>query len=213
MKIKRLHINQLLTVMMLWVFSLAITPWSALHHHAESHVDVVEKHCTHKFHLKTSQENCLICKAHFEKNYTLSEQLEITYLDSSVVKLDLSKDGNFVFNHPPKDSFLISISYIGHQPYFSQPLSYRGEPISLPAIVLTETKTKLQGVTVTARKKLLDVKADRTILNVEGTINSTGSDALELLRKSPGVSVDNDEKLSVNGKNGVQVYVDGKPMP
>lgn len=133
--------------------------------------------------------------------------------DSSVVKLDLSKDGNFVFNHPPKDSFLISISYIGHQPYFSQPFSYRGEPIGLPAFVLTETKTKLQGVTVTARKKLLDVKADRTILNVEGTINSTGSNALELLRKSPGVSVDNDEKLSVNGKNGVQVYVDGKPMP
>lgn len=50
-------------------------------------------------------------------------------------------------------------------------------------------------------------------MNVEGTINSTGSDALELLRKSPGVSVDKDEKLSVNGKNGVQVYIDNKPTP
>lgn len=71
--------------MMLWVFSLAITPWSALHHHAESHESVVEKHCTHKLHLKTSQENCLICKAHFEKNYTLSEQLSVTYLERSLV--------------------------------------------------------------------------------------------------------------------------------
>jgi len=86
LKIKRLHINQFLTVMMLWVFSLAIIPWNALHHHAESHEGVAEKHCTHKLHLKTSQENCLVCKAHFEKNYTVSDQLSITYLSSTLVK-------------------------------------------------------------------------------------------------------------------------------
>ncbi|MBC7617204.1 MAG: hypothetical protein H7202_14160 [Pedobacter sp.] len=72
--------------MMLWVFSLAITPWSALHHHAGSHEGPLEKHCTHKLHLKTSQENCLICKAHFEKNYTLSEQLVVTFLDQALIK-------------------------------------------------------------------------------------------------------------------------------
>ena len=72
--------------MMLWVFSLAITPWNALHHHADSHEGPVEKHCTHKLHLKTSQENCLICKAHFEKNYTLSEQLTVTYLEFALIK-------------------------------------------------------------------------------------------------------------------------------
>jgi hypothetical protein len=85
LKIKRLHINQILTVMMLWVFSLAITPWSALHHHANLHEGPVEKHCTHKLHLKSSQESCLICKAHFEKNYTLSEQLTVTYLESFLI--------------------------------------------------------------------------------------------------------------------------------
>jgi hypothetical protein len=37
---------------------------------------------------------------------------------------------------------------------------------------------------------MVEVKADRTILNVEGTINATGNDALELLRKSPGVTID-----------------------
>ena len=86
LKIKRSHINQILTVMMLWVFSLAITPWNALHHHAHSHEGSVEKHCTHKLHLKTSQENCLICKAHFEKNYTLSEQLAVMHLEVALIK-------------------------------------------------------------------------------------------------------------------------------
>jgi len=60
---------------------------------------------------------------------------------------------------------------------------------------------------------MVEVKADRTILNVEGTINATGSDALELLRKAPGVTVDKDDNLSLSGKNGVQVYIDGKQTP
>jgi len=71
---------------MLWVFSLAIIPWGALHHHEEVANSVVEKNCTHKLHLKTEKETCLICKAHFEKNYTVSEQLTTTYLTSSLVK-------------------------------------------------------------------------------------------------------------------------------
>lgn len=86
LKIKRLHINQILTVMMLWVFSLAITPWSALHHHTTVQEGPIERHCTHKFHLKSSQENCLICKAHFEKNYTVSDQLSVTYLERTLIK-------------------------------------------------------------------------------------------------------------------------------
>lgn len=71
---------------MLWVFTIAITPWGAFHHHAISHEGTVEKNCTHKLHLKTAQENCLICKAHFEKNYTFSEQLTITYLLSTLIE-------------------------------------------------------------------------------------------------------------------------------
>jgi outer membrane receptor protein involved in Fe transport len=60
---------------------------------------------------------------------------------------------------------------------------------------------------------MVEVKADKTILNVEGTINATGSNALELLRKSPGVSLDKDENISLAGKNGVQIYIDGRVTP
>ncbi|SFH28983.1 hypothetical protein SAMN04489864_10874 [Pedobacter insulae] len=70
---------------MLWVFSLAITPWSAMHSHEEVRVEPVEKHCTHKFHFKTQQENCLICKAHFEKNYTASAKIKVIPLQSEDV--------------------------------------------------------------------------------------------------------------------------------
>ena len=60
---------------------------------------------------------------------------------------------------------------------------------------------------------MIEVRADKTIVNVEGTINAVGNDALELLRKSPGVMVDKDDNISLAGKNGVQVYIDGKPSP
>lgn len=133
--------------------------------------------------------------------------------DSSLVKLAVSKDGTYTFNQVPEGSLLVSISFVGFQTAYSAPFVYRGQPVIIPAVKLSTSAASLKTVTVSARKKLVEVKADKTILNVEGTINATGSDALELLKKSPGVSVDNDEKLSVNGKNGVQVYIDNKPTP
>lgn len=75
---------------MLWVFSLAITPWGALHHHEEVSNSVVEKNCTHKLHLKTEKETCLICKAHFEKNYTVSNASFVTYLTSKALSNEVS---------------------------------------------------------------------------------------------------------------------------
>lgn len=83
LKKRRLHIQQILTYALLCVFTLAITPWSSLHRH-EQEVTVVEKHCTHHLHLKTTQETCLICKAHFEKKFIGTEVFTVTYLESKV---------------------------------------------------------------------------------------------------------------------------------
>lgn len=60
---------------------------------------------------------------------------------------------------------------------------------------------------------MIEVKADRTVFNVESSINATCSNALELLQKGPGVTVDKDENISMKGKNGVRIYIDGKPSP
>ena len=57
---------------------------------------------------------------------------------------------------------------------------------------------------------MIEVKADKTVFNVEASINAQGSNALELLQKSPGVQVDNNDNISMKGKTGVRVYIDGK---
>jgi iron complex outermembrane receptor protein len=53
---------------------------------------------------------------------------------------------------------------------------------------------------------MVEVKPDRTVFNVEGTINSTGSDAMNLLRKAPGVTVDNNDNVNVLGRAGVSSF-------
>ena len=132
--------------------------------------------------------------------------------DSSVVKLAVTgSDGRFVLQSAA-GNFLVSVSHIGYTSQYSAPFEVNGD-INLPEILLSKASTNLQGVTITAQKPMIEVRADKTILNVEGTINAVGNDALELLRKSPSVMVDKDDNISLAGKNGVQVFIDGKPSP
>jgi iron complex outermembrane recepter protein len=132
--------------------------------------------------------------------------------DSSVIKFSTTDaEGKFLLP-APAGKYLVSMSHVGYTTFYSGIFDLSVDLIMDP-VVLQKSSTQLQGITVTAQKPIIEVKADKTILNVEGTINATGNDALELLRKSPGVLVDKDDNLSLAGKTGVQVYIDGKPSP
>jgi len=134
--------------------------------------------------------------------------------DSSNVKFATSKeDGSFTLT-TTEGNYIVSITHVGHSPAHSAAFTVSNKDVTLPTITLTKADAAtLKGVTVTSKRPIIEVKADKTILNVEGTINATGNDALELLRKSPGVLVDKDDNISLAGKNGVQVYIDGRPSP
>jgi hypothetical protein len=135
--------------------------------------------------------------------------------DSAVVKLAVTgSSGKFSFVIPQTGAYLVSVSHVGFATVYSAPFEVPGPgEVSLPDMVIDKTTGNLTGVTVTSKRPMVEVKADKTILNVEGTINATGNTALELLRKSPGVMLDKDDNISLMGKNGVQVYIDGKPTP
>ncbi len=133
--------------------------------------------------------------------------------DTSVVKLAVSKEGAYHFTDIKEGDYRVGASHVGYNSFLSAPFSVAASNVTAPEIQLTKAAADLKGVVVTAKKPIVEVKADKTILNVEGTINATGSDALDLLRKSPGVTVDKDDNLSLSGKNGVQVYIDGRPTP
>lgn len=132
--------------------------------------------------------------------------------DSSLVKADVTDaDGKFQIVSTKNGKFLLSYSIVGYDKKFSDAFEISGQNFAAAAASLTLTSKKLQDVTVTSRKPMIEIKADKTIFNVEASINATGSNALELLQKSPGIQVDNNENISMKGKSGVKVYIDGKP--
>lgn len=88
-----------------------------------------------------------------------------------------------------------------------------GQMLTMPIITLADGTQSLKAVTVTARKPLVEVQPDKLVLNVEGSLTSAGSSALEVLQKAPGVLLDPNDNITLQGKNGVRVFIDGKPSP
>ena len=132
--------------------------------------------------------------------------------DSSLIKADVT-DGNGQFEVVSSRTgrFLLSFSSVGFEKKFSDQFDLQaGQTYQAGSATLQVAIKKLQDVTVTSRKPMIEIKADKTIFNVENSINATGSDAFELLQKSPGIQVDNNDNISMKGKTGVKIYVDGK---
>jgi len=71
LKEKLLHINRAIAVVLLMVFSIALTPFSILHNHHEEETSCAKngETCKHQYHIQNHADTCLICAAHFEKDY------------------------------------------------------------------------------------------------------------------------------------------------
>lgn len=133
--------------------------------------------------------------------------------DSSVAKIGAAnKDGNFVFEGLAKGRYLVAISAVGHKKAFSDifDLPAAGQ-VDLKTIELVPTARELSAVTVTGRKPLIEQRIDRMVVNVDAAVTNVGATALEVLEKSPGITLDKDGNISLKGKQGVQVFIDGKP--
>jgi len=134
--------------------------------------------------------------------------------DSSVVKLAVSdKSGQFLIENVKEGKYLVAVQSIGHTKYYSTSFDITtANPLhSLNSIELKVASKELSAVTVVSQKPLIEQKIDRTVVNVEASVTNTGSNALEVLEKSPGISIDKDGNISLKGKAGVQVFIDGRP--
>ncbi|MGB3008182.1 MAG: TonB-dependent receptor [Chitinophagaceae bacterium] len=145
------------------------------------------------------------------------ESATITLLrvkDSSIAKMSVAdKTGRFEFDFVPEGKYLVSITAIGHNKGFSYSFEITAENpvVVLKTIELIPSVKAIAGVTVISKKPLIEQKLDRTIVNVEASVTNVGNSALEVLEKSPGVTVDKDGNISLKGKQGVVVMIDGRP--
>jgi len=133
--------------------------------------------------------------------------------NGTLVKTALSAaDGSFEFASLPNGNYKIQVSASGFENAVVADLVLTDEKNALAAAVpALQPKVKgMEAVTVTAKKPFIEAKADRTIVNVDASPTNAGATALEVLEKSPGISVNNDGIISLRGKSGVLVMMDGK---
>jgi len=128
-----------------------------------------------------------------------------------IVQQGLSnEDGTFVLNAAP-GNYVLSISYLGALSYQSDVIKITGD-LSLGNIQIAITSRSLKEVVIQSvkDKPLLEIEGRKLIYNVQNSITSQGTNALEALRKTPGVIVNQDNTITLNGASGALVMVNGR---
>jgi iron complex outermembrane recepter protein len=137
--------------------------------------------------------------------------------DSTLVKAAITgKEGLAELDNIPTGAYLLRITMINYVKLFTQPLTLTSEKpeINLPAVSLTPaTAAQMKEVTVTARKPFIQKLSDRIVVNVDNSIVNVGSSALDVLERSPGVLIDPNDIISLRGRQGVIIMIDGKITP
>lgn len=115
----------------------------------------------------------------------------------------------FVFTNINAGTYNVRIDATASESVFKKGIVVNSDT-DLGAFDLQQKSTQLTEVVINQKKPIVKVQADKTVFQVENTINATGTSGFELLRKTPGVVVDNNDNLIVEGKSGVLIYIDGK---
>lgn len=138
----------------------------------------------------------------------------LTAKDSALLKIVVSdKSGKYGFDSVVTGKYLLLVSSIGYSTLYSPEIEIDADRLTLQLdpIILEAQSKDLKEVTIVSRKPMIEQKIDKTIINVDAAITNVGSTALEVLEKSPGVQVDKDGNISLKGKQGVIILLDGRP--
>ena len=134
--------------------------------------------------------------------------LRLAPADSSLQEGTLTDEaGRFSLKAGAGGKTLVRVQALGYKT-----LTWATDKANLGTVTLqAKDAAQLREVEVTAQRPMLEIMADKVVVNVAGSINAQGNTALELLRKSPGVVVDKDDNLLLKGKSGIRVLIDGRP--
>jgi len=132
--------------------------------------------------------------------------------DSSVYKGAVTDEhGRYCFEKIPKGQYLLKVSAVGYSTFYSAAIAYDSVAvITVPAIALSAGSNNLKEVDVTAFKPTMEFKKGMIVLNVENNLIAKGNTVLDLLKQIPGVNVDAQNTVTVNGMKGVRFLMDDR---
>jgi len=131
--------------------------------------------------------------------------------DTTVVKSGSTNvDGEFIFDQLKVGNYQLLISIMGYKARKTAAFELNDD-LKMANIAMENDAKQLKEVSVQGRKPYIEHQMDKTVLNVENSIVASGSTALEVLEKAPGVQVDRQsEQIKLNNKSGVTIMIDGK---
>jgi iron complex outermembrane receptor protein len=132
--------------------------------------------------------------------------------DSSVYKGAVSdQEGNYCFENIQNGAYFIKIAAVGYNTFFSQKINLDStREINLSAFALKSSGKRLNEVEVAAFKPTIEFKKGIIILNVENNLVAKGNTVLDLLKQIPGVIIDAQNNITINGVGGVRFLMDGR---
>jgi len=130
--------------------------------------------------------------------------------DSSLVMSALTAEsGAYTLDNIKNGNYRVMVNMLGYKKLNTR-VTVTGNTVEVPDSKLVPDAVTLGEVTVVATKPFLEQRADKLVVNVEGSATAAGSTALEVLQKVPGVMVINDQ-VKLAGKSNVSIMIDGKP--
>jgi hypothetical protein len=134
--------------------------------------------------------------------------------DTTVFKTTVTNhEGRFVFPEVHSGIYHIRISAIGYDPLTGTnfKIEANDKTVELLPFDLHRKNNELQSVAVVSKKPFIEQKSDRILVNVDASPANAGTSVMDVLEKSPGVSVDKDGNISLKGKQGVTIMIDNRP--
>ena len=130
--------------------------------------------------------------------------------DSSLVKGQVTNQyGAFEFSGVSKGAYILNSSFIGAGNIFTEVFEVESMDIDLQTLKLVNG-VNLDEISIVAKKPFVELNADKMIVNVANSAVASGNSALEVLAKSPGIVLDNNQNIALRGKEGVMVMINGK---
>ena len=131
--------------------------------------------------------------------------------DSTLVKGVLTGlDGKFTLSAPQAGKYIVQVTCVGFKAY-TKNITIKGDKdVALGTVAMRPDAIMLKGATVTGQAAKVTLKADTFVYNASAYRTPEGSAVEELVKRLPGAQVDDDGKITINGKEVKKIMVDGK---